>query len=221
MHRARHPGIAALAGLLVLLGGCVADYKRFSEERFSAAPDLSGACRFQWASGNAYYRLRDANGYGWGDADKRGHPGLRPYLQEMTPKCPNAAGAPRALLSTHYVEYSNRDNRSAMMLPAGVFQLATLGYVPLELTTYYAACVETTTPAGPRRAAMAHGQLDAVTNVWGASESLLHKGGSMRQQYREQLLHDLTRQAWHKLWTHGQGLAPGAGCRESIDAFVQ
>jgi len=221
MHRLHLRRIAPLAGLIILLGGCVADYKRFSEERYSAAPDLSGTCQFQWAAGNAYYRVRDANGFGWGEADKRGHPDLKPYLKDLAPKCPNAADAPRAFLSTHYVEYSNRANRSQMMLPVGFFQLLTLGYVPLELSSFYAACVETTTVAGPRRAAMAHGQLDAVTNVWGASESLLHPGGTMRRQNSEQLLRDLTQQAWHKLWTPGQGLAAGAGCRDSLEALLK
>ena len=219
MRRLRLHAIAALAGLL--LGGCAADYKRYSEESFSAAPDLSGACQFQWSTGNAWYRVRDGNGFGWGNVKTFGHANLQQDLQALPPQCPAAAGSPPAVVSVFYAEYSDRKNRSRMMLPATALQMFTLGLAPLELTSYYAACVETTTPAGPRRAAVAHGKIDAQTNLWGTSDNLLHKGRTLRRQSVEQLLHDLTRQSWHKLWTPGQGLVAGTGCRDVLNALLK
>lgn len=221
MHRAHLSGIAALAGLL-LLGGCVADYKRFSEERFSAAPNLSEPCRYQWVAEKAWFRTVDHNGFGWTDAVNYGFPALQRNLKVVAANCPanDRAGAAQARVSAHYLEYANQGNRKAMMLPVVYVQILTFGYMPLEMTNYYAACVEATTPEGPRRAAIAQGKLDAVTNVWGASDSLLHPGYAIRRQNKEQLLHDLTQQAWHKLWTPGQDLA-GAGCRDTLNALVK
>lgn len=222
MQRSGFCGVMMLAGLL-LLGGCVADYKRYSEEQFSFPPDLSAGCNFHWTAEKAYYRIADGYGFAWASVGERGHPALQPFMKELLPKCSNAAGVQTAAahLSTHYLEYVNKDNRTKMMLPIGVFSLATAGYLPMEMRNFYVACVETTTPNGPRRAAVAHGVLEAVTNVWGASESLLHPGGTMRRYNREQLLRDLTRQAWHKLWTPGQGLAAGTGCRNTLDALLK
>ena len=220
MHRSHLSGIAALAALL-LLGGCVASYKHFSEERFSAAPDLTEACRYQWTAEKAYFRSEDQNGFGWADAGNRGFPGLQRDLKELAAKCPGTdrkAGA-QARVSAHYLEYAEQSNRKAMLLPVVYFQLLSFGYAPMDMTNFYAVCVEAATPEGPRRAALAQGKLDAIANVWGASQSLLHPGGTMRQQNKERLLRDLTQQAWHKLWAPQQGLPVGIGCRGLLDAL--
>lgn len=212
----------ALAGLL-FLGGCVAHYKPFSEERFSAAPELSHACRFQWTAEKAWFRADDHNGYGWSDAGTLGLPTLLRNLQNLAADCPGtgpASGA-QARVSAHTLEFADQVNRKAMLVPVVFFQLISFGYAPMEMTNFYAVCVEAAVPDEPRRAAIAQGKLDAVANVWGASQSLLNPGDTLRQRNKEQLLRDLTRQAWHKLWTPGQGLAAGAGCRDSLDVFVK
>ena len=215
--------IAVLACLLTMLGGCVADYKRYSEERFSAAPDLSEPCGYRWVAERSQYRAEDGKGHGWGDAGMRGQAYLLPYLAKLSAKCVvNApSNVPQAHVSAYTLEFVNRGNRKAMIVPAGFFQLTTLGYLPLEMNNYFAVCVEARLPDGSMRVAMARGTLEAVTNVWGAMESPLHAGDTMRRKNREQLLRDLGQQAWHKLWVRGQMPSRETTCRATLDGLVK
>ncbi|MSQ51339.1 MAG: hypothetical protein EXR28_05570 [Betaproteobacteria bacterium] len=222
----RRPGIypiALLSCLLTLLGGCVADYKRYSEERFSAAPDLSEPCGYRWVAERVQYRLEDGNGYGWGDAAMRGQTNLLPNLRRLSAKCAVNAplSAPEARVSAYTLEFVNRDNRKAMIFPAGFFHLTTLGYLPLEMSNYFAVCMQARLPDGSMRVAVARGTLEAVTNVWGAMESPMHAGDTLRQKNRGQLLLDLTQQAWHKLWVQGQKPSQEANCRATLDGLVK
>jgi len=194
-----------------------------SEDQFNLPPDLSSGCNFRWTTGRAYYRISNSNGFAWANADERGHAVLQPFMKDLLPNCPRNAGTPamEAQLTTHYLEYTNQENRAKMMLPVGILSLATVGYAPFELNNYYVACVETNTPSGPRRAALAHGTLESFVNVWGSAETVLHPGGTVRRYHRENLLRDLTRQAWHKLWSVDQSLPAGRGCRETLDAMLK
>lgn len=211
--------LAVIAFAAPLLGACVADYKLYAEDQFNAPSDLSESCRYQWVAEKSFYRLDDTRHHGWGDARLQGQASLQPYLKQLTAKCagrPPSTGA-QAQVSAHALEYVNWGKRNAMAIPAGLLNLITIGYAPLEMSNHFAVCVEANFPDGPRRAAMAQGTLDAVTNVWGAMESPIHPGGSLRRASREQLLQQLTQQAWHKLWIRGQTLAEGSTCRATLD----
>jgi hypothetical protein len=220
MRVSRFYSALTLASLLVL-GGCAVDYKRQSEEQFNLPPDLTGVCQFQWSAGKANYRIANFNGFGWTRPSYREHPALESQLGGLFSECrhvPEMATA-KATVSSHYLEYTDKDRQKQSPLSMGVMNV-TNRYTdtPQEGKSYYVACVETATPGGPRRAALAQGVIDAKltsrSNRWPAINN------SVRQFDEDRLLGELTQQAWHKLWTVGQGLPAGVGCQNTLDALV-
>jgi len=229
-----------------MLSGCIAHFRHASEERFSTAPDMREPCRQSWSVDRAYFRVEDHNGFAWTDAANRGFPGLRPILTTIVNDCPAAATrtaapaqatatsaqttptAPKrfndpavARVTAHFLEYSDKRNRTGMMIPVVAFQILSVGYAPTDLTTLFAVCVEATLPDNTRRSAVAQGNLQTIANLWGGSESVLFAGGSLRQQNKEQLMSDLSRQAWHKIWAQGEALPGNVRCQSMLDGMAR
>ena len=210
--------------LLPALSGCIASYSLQSENDSVAAPDLSAACSYKWTTKDSWFRAESVYSYKWGPPGAFGYRSLESYVQELPGNCPEAppAGAIDATLSAHYLEYSNAFARGAAILPLSYLSGLTLGFLPYALTDYYAVCVEAGATDGLRRAGLAKGRMDSVTNVWGASNTRQHRGRDEKIQKREELMRDLTMQAWHKAWMPSQqGATPIASCREALDAIVQ
>ena len=204
------------------LCACIAQYKHASEEKFSAAPDLGQACRYQWKVGPVEYRLHDRNDFAWTDVANRGYPSLRSDIARLAANCPadKASYKAEASVSAHYLEFSNQANRRQMMLPVVFLEIFSMGLMPMEMTNYYAVCVETDVREGPRRAAMARGHIDAATNVWGGTQSVFYAGGALREESRQRLLRELAQQAWHKVWLQQELLPAGSTCRNTLNAMV-
>jgi hypothetical protein len=214
---------ALLALVAPLLAGCIAEYRTYAEDRFTTATDLAEPCRYRWSAEKSLYRAADRNDYAWGDAHKRGHRGLLPYLKQLTSQCATSPqrDAPQARIAAHTLEYVNKQNRNAITAPAAYLNVVALGYVPLEMVNYFAVCVEASFPDGQRRAAVSEGSLEARANTWGTIESPLYPGATLRRENKEQLLLHLTQQAWNKLWIPGQTLAEGSSCRATLDRLAK
>ena len=214
--------IVALAALAApLFAGCVADYRLFAEDKFSTAPDASAYCQYRWTAARSQYRVQDGRSYGWADAEQRGQPGLLPYLRELVTDC--AGRTPKdsvgASVSAYTVDYFNKEKRDARVVPTALMNMVSIGIMPMELSNNFAVCVEARMPDGQVRRAMARGTLDSVTNIWGAMESPLHRGGTIRHDNKFELLRHVTQQAWNKLWLPGQTLDPKTACKGTLDAL--
>ncbi|MFM9969802.1 MAG: hypothetical protein ACKVQK_15530 [Burkholderiales bacterium] len=204
---------------ITLLNGCIGLYDRQSEAQFNTDIDLAGVCSFVWSADRANYRIANYNGLAWVNASQRGYPELESCSKTLLPRCPEGlikTIAP-AQLTTHYLESATPELGVAKALPIGAINLRDYDAKPTQRRSLYWACVETTTPIGPRRAALAQGSLQ----VSGTGDGPIVTSPSLRQYEKERLLRELTQQAWVKLWTPQQGLPPGQGCREALDAKVK
>ncbi|MFM9969803.1 MAG: hypothetical protein ACKVQK_15535 [Burkholderiales bacterium] len=212
-----------LGAMAMLLGACVAEYKLYAENEFDTPPDLSEPCSYRWSADKSWYRTADVNNFPWGDAHLRGQPGLLPFLKQISSKCatPVASTVPQARISAHTLEYIDKFKRGAGNVPVAFFAVTSVGFLPTEMSNYFAVCMEAALPDGRFRVAVAQGTMEAVTNVWGAVDGPLHRGASLRLKNKEQLLQHLTQQAWHKLWTPGQTLAAGNDCRKTLDNLAK
>lgn len=224
------PGTVASCGhrcllcLLPLLSGCISSYSLHSEHDFSAAPDLTAVCGYQWTHVEALFRAENVYAYEWAPAGNFGYTTLDPYVRDLPGSCPNpaATSAPQAQLSAHFIEYSNKAARLAAGLPIAFVMGITLGLAPFPLTNYYAACLQVITPDGARRIGTTKGSLDSFGNIYGTTDGPHRTGGQQETQKREQLMHELTLQAWHKLWLPMGVASEGAvSCPEVLNAIVK
>ena len=212
------PALAASLCLPVLLGGCIASYSIRQDEPNQAAPDAALVCRYNWSVDEPYFRSEGLVSYHWGPPTEFGHHDFAAALRDLTGECPasNAADRPDARISAHALHHANKYTRGAAVLPASIAVGYTLGFIPLPATDYFAVCLEIKSKDGLRHAAIAQGRLDSFANKWGFSKYKQERIGN-----REQIVRDLTVQAWHKAWNPAQSESGTIGdCRDALDAIV-
>ena len=209
----------------VVLGGCVATYSARYEDPIQAAPDAAMVCRYNWSVDEPYFRSENVYSYHWAPASRFGHHNLDSAVRALTSACPQAADDDEridAQISTHYLRHVNTFIRGAMALPMAYAMGLTLGFIPIPLTDYFAVCLEIKSTDGLRHAAIAQGQLDSITNVWGASNHRYKQGKDERREKLDEVMRELTVHAWHKAWNPAQSEGGTTGdCREALDAIAR
>lgn len=219
-HRTMLRVLTVILCLQTLLSGCIASYSLHSEQEFSAPPDLTAVCGYKWTHVEAFFRNENVISHEWAPPGNFGYGSLDPYVRGLPNSCPDSAEADarEAQLSAHYLEHVNK----IAQISAASLSAFTLGLVPAPFTHYYAVCLQVITPDGVRRVGLTKGKLDSFENVWGSSDTRHHSGEQENRQTKEQLMRDLTLQAWHKIWLPTGSETKGvASCREALEAIAK
>jgi hypothetical protein len=206
-----------------LLGGCIASYSTRHEEPIRAAPDAAHVCRYNWSFAEPMFRAENVYSYDWAPAHTFGHH-VAAAVQALPAGCPDAAVAGRvdAQISAYYLRYANKVVRVAAALPMAYLMGASLGFMPIPTTDHFAVCLEITAQDGLRRSAIAKGQLDMLTNVWGTSNHRYSRGEDEQAQQLDRAMRELTVHAWNKAWQPAQAADEQiASCRDALEAVAR
>ena len=212
--------VIALCVVSFTVSGCISLNSVQSEETFSAPPDLSRVCDYSWNTGETLLRTENLISYGWASPRSFGYGATLPHIEQLTSSCPIPRPERTANLSVYYLEHSSKVYNAAVLAPLVLASAYTLGIAPVPMFRNYVACVQTTSPDGLSRFAIAEGSISTLGNVWGTSDTPRHKGKAEMFELRAKLLQDLTSQAWHKLWRlRGENL-DAEDCRHRLEAMV-
>lgn len=189
------------------------------------APDLSAVCDYEWTRTESFWR-------GTGGLEKipwQPPPGgvfrrIETFVGTLPQGCgdPGIAQRDEARLTAYYAEHLYFGQKLAAYLPRVALSLYTLGFMPLPDTRYFAACLQVVTARGSGRNGLVRGQVNYFANVWGMGDNRFHRGKQKEAEQIEQLLRDLTVQAWHKLWQLPDGDANLiTRCPDALDAMME
>ena len=217
-------GLMASLFLPLVLGGCVATYSTRHEEPIQAAPDAALVCRYNWSADEPLFRSENIYSYQWAPASNFGHHDFATALRDLTSECSNSISADRldAKISAHALRHANKFNRGAMAIPGAFATGLTLGFMPFPLTDHFAVCLDITSPDGPRRTAIAQGQLDRLINIWGSGNHRYNQGKDEERKKVDEAMRELTVHAWRKAWLPALGEpSPVINCRDALDAIAK
>lgn len=213
--------LIALCAVSLAVSGCVSINSVKSEEAFSAPPDLSRVCAYSWNIGETLLRTENIISYGWASPRSFGYGATLPHIERLTSGCPIPGPDRTANLSVYYLEHTSKVYNAAVLAPLMLGSMyATLGIAPVPSFRNYVACVQTTSPDGLNRFAIAEGSVTSLGNIWGQGNSRHHQGKTEMFNLRAKLLQDLTSQAWHKLWQLDAENLDTGGCRHRLETMV-
>lgn len=214
---------SAWLSLLLIATGCVSSYTPHIEKAEAEISDPTGHCRYNFTRSNvsAWFRGDSVISYEWAPPEAFGYQNFDSLLLELPGPCPVEADEPRidADIEAYYLEYSNKAARVAVVLTNLALLPYTLGFLPTPTVDNYAVCLQITSPYGLDRKGLASGSLSSVTNLWGHGDTRFNKGETDRVRTKEELMRELSVQAWHKAWTPQESLPPATTCREDLDAI--
>lgn len=213
--------LIALCAASLAVSGCISINSVKSEEAFSAPPDLSRVCAYSWNMGETLLRTENIISYGWAPPGSFGYGATLPHIEQLTSSCPIPGPERTANLSVYYLEHASKVYNAVVLAPLFFGSAyATLGIAPVPYFRNYVACVQTTSPDGLNRFAIAEGSVSSLANVWGQSNTRHHQGKTEMFDLRAKLLQDLTSQAWHKVWQLDAENLDAEGCRQRLETMV-
>ena len=212
--------LVAICAVSLAVSGCISLNTVQSEGSPSAPPDLSRVCAYSWNNGETLLRTENLISYGWASPASFGYGATLPHVEQLTANCPIPRPERTANLSVYYLEHSSKVYNAAVLAPLILASGYTLGIAPVPFFRNYVACVQTTSPDGLNRFAIAEGSISTLANVWGQSNTRHYQGKTETFALRAKLLQDLTSQAWHKLWSLQDENLGAEDCRHRLEAMV-
>jgi hypothetical protein len=212
-----------LLGVSLLMLGCVSSYTPHTDDQPVASGDSTEHCRYSFATDNlsTWFRASSVYAYEWGHPEDFGYDNVQP-LPGLIAACPDPGDAPKteARVETYYLEYSN----AAVRITNVLFNLAmfpyTFGFLPTPSTDHYAVCLQVTADDGMVRKGLVNGKLKSFTNIWGSGNTRANQGETDRKNAKEQLMRDLSIQAWQQAWAAPQeDVPPATLCLQDMDTI--